>query len=133
MGTAERWTDPTDVKDVWLLDPDDLPAHEVLDRILGRAERILTGLDPNLPTRAAPGTPLGDCVRDVAVDMAVRVLRNPEGLRTVSETTGPMTTQVTHGGEEPGVLYVTDAERQLLGIRSRRRQHVFSVSTRPRR
>ncbi|VEG28042.1 Gp19/Gp15/Gp42 family protein [Actinomyces howellii] len=121
------------VRGAWLLDPEDLPEDSVLQGLIGRAERLLRGLSPSLGDRAARDPDLADRVQDVVVAMVLRVVSNPEGVRSTSETTGPLTTSVTYGGSDPGQLFVTDTEKDLLGIRrGRRRQAAFSVSMRPR-
>ena len=126
-------TSPDAIRTAWLLDPEDLPEDDVLAGLIGRAERLLWGLSPSLRDRMARDPDLVDRVQDVVVAMVLRVVSNPEGVRSTSETTGPLTTSVTYGGAAPGELCVTDAERDLLGIRrGRRRQSVFSVSMRPR-
>lgn len=126
------WAQPEAVRDAWLLDAD-LPDDNTLTALLGRAQRHLEGLDRSLAGRVAVDSALAAAAADVLVDMVIRLLRNPEGTRTVSETTGPISTNVTYGGDEPGSLYVTDEERELLRIRSHRRQRAFSVSMRPPR
>lgn len=127
-------TSPDQVRASWLLDPEDLPEDSIVRVLVARAERLLRGLDRGLADRAARDPDLTERIQDVVVAMVLRVLSNPEGIRSTSETTGPLTTSVTYGGDEPGGLYVSDAEKDLLGIRrGRRRQQVFSVSMRPRR
>ncbi|AYD89673.1 hypothetical protein D5R93_05735 [Actinomyces lilanjuaniae] len=120
-----------DVRDAWLLDVEDLPGEEALTRLVGRATRRLLGLDRRLASRLATDPDLASTARDVVVDMVLRVVSNPERIRTSSETTGPLTRSVTFGGDDPGGLYISDEEMRALGIR-RRRQQVFSAPGRPR-
>lgn len=126
------WATPDHLRAAWLLDDEDLPADEDLTALLGRAQRRLSALDPHLPGRVAASPALAAVATDVVVDMVLRVLRNPEGLRTASETTGPITNSLTYGGDDPGALYVTAEEKRMLSIRPRRRQQAFSVPTRIR-
>lgn len=121
------WATSTDLRDAWLLDPQDLPDDAALTLLIDRAGRYLLSLDPRLQARAQADPGLASLCVDVVVAMAMRVLTNPEGIRSVSETTGPMTRSVTYGGETPGNLFVTEEEKRLLGIR--RRQRAFSVPT----
>jgi gene 19 protein len=124
------WTTPEHVRAGWLLDPGDLPGDDALTTLIGRAERILKRLDRTLATRVAGDPELEDTARDVVAAMVLRVVTNPEGIRSYSETTGPLTTSVTHSGDDPGGIYVTDTEKDVLGIRrGRRRQQVFSAPT----
>ena len=124
------WTTPEHVRAGWLLDPGDLPGDDALTTLIGRAERILKRLDRTLGNRV-PGEPKPeDTAQNAIAAMGLRVFTNPEGIRSYSETTGPLTTSVTHSGDDPGGIYVTDTEKDVLGIRrGRRRQQVFSAPT----
>jgi len=55
-----------------------------------------------------------DNVKDVVTSMVQRVFRNPEGVRTRQETTGPFSGSVTLGGDQPGELWITDDELSRL-------------------
>jgi len=100
------------VVDAWIGDdaPTDLAK---VDLWVGRAERLLRSKLPGLSARisADPVEPdLLDNVKDVVTSMVQRVFRNPEGVRTRQETTGPFSGSVTLGGDQPGELWVTDDE-----------------------
>jgi len=100
------------VVDAWIGDdaPTDLAK---VDLWIGRAERLLRSKLPGLTARigADPAEPdLLDNVKDVVTSMVQRVFRNPEGVRTRQETTGPFSGSVTLGGDQPGELWVTDDE-----------------------
>ena len=107
-----NWTTATEVVDAWIGDdaPTDLAK---VDLWVGRAERLLRSKLPGLSARisADPVEPdLLDNVKDVVTSMVQRVFRNPEGVRTRQETTGPFSGSVTLGGDQPGELWVTDDE-----------------------
>jgi hypothetical protein len=55
-----------------------------------------------------------DNVKDVVTSMVQRVFRNPEGVRTRQETTGPFSGSVTLGGDQPGELWITADELALI-------------------
>jgi hypothetical protein len=80
--------------------------------LLDRAERKVTG-KIDVPARVLTGrTTLLD-VRDVLVDMVIRVLRNPQG--TTSQTTGPFS-QVLDRSVASGRLEITLEDRERLGM-----------------
>lgn len=82
---------------------------------LNAAHRLLRGKAPGLDARVASGVLDRDLVKDVIVEMVLRVLRNPSGFR--SETDGDYSysrdTQVASGR-----LVVTDDDLETLGFGS---------------
>jgi len=127
------WTTAADVVAVWI--GDDAPTDLALvDRWVGRAERLLRAKVPGLALRvdADPVTEpdLLDNVKDVVSSMVQRVFRNPEGVRTRQESTGPFSGSVTLGGDQPGELWVTDDELARISL-SGTRGSAFTVDTIP--
>ena len=111
------WTNATDVLAAWI--GDDAPADaDLIDIWIGKAERLLRAKVPGLDARiyASPETEpdLFGNIRDVVSAMVQRVFRNPEGVRQRQETTGPFSGSVTYGGDQPGALWITDAELAVL-------------------
>jgi hypothetical protein len=99
-----------------------------------KAERLLRAKVPSLQARvdADPVTEpdlLGN-VKDVVTAMVQRVFRNPEGIRQRQETTGPFTGSVTFGGDQPGSLWVTDAELSMISPSGSNRG-AFTIDTIP--
>jgi hypothetical protein len=96
---------------------DDAPTDTALvDVWVGKAERLLRHKVPDLQSRIDGGLEpdlLGN-VKDVVTSMVQRVFRNPMGVRTVQESTGPLGGSVTYGGDQPGALWVTDTEFAML-------------------
>lgn len=125
------WTSATDVQDSWLGDPIELE-EATINAWIDRAERKIRREIPNIEERIDSGdeTDLIDTVRDVVVEMLERKFRNPEGIRQVQETTGPMSGSITYGGDHPGQLYLTDENRQALMV-SAERYRAFSVDLLP--
>lgn len=111
------WTSAAEVIDAWI--GDDAPDDETkVDNWIGKAERLLRSKVPSLQARLAADPVveldlLGN-VKDVVTGMVHRVFRNPEGVRQRQEGTGPFTGSVTYGGDQPGALWVTQAELDLL-------------------
>lgn len=127
------WTTAAEVLAAWI--GGDAPSDTALvDVWVGKAERLLRAKVPTLAERvdADPETEpdlLGN-VKDVVTAMVQRVFRNPEGIRQRQETTGPFTGSVTYGGDQPGALWVTDAELSLISPAGTNRG-AFTIDTIP--
>jgi hypothetical protein len=105
------WTTAAEVVAAWI--GDDAPTDSAkVDLWIGKAERLLRAKSPDLQSRldAALDLDLLSNIQDVVTSMVQRVFRNPEGVRTRQETTGPFSGSVTLGGDQPGELWVTDDE-----------------------
>jgi hypothetical protein len=128
-----NWTTADEVVASWIGDdaPADLPKIETW---IGKAERLLRSKLPDLYGRveADPVTEpdLLSNVRDVVVTMVQRVFRNPEGVRTRQESTGPFGGSVTYGGDQPGALWVTDDELARVSLAGSNRG-AFTIDTIP--
>lgn len=110
-----------DVKNAWLGPGKLNTGDDKITTWLGKAEREIRNrvddLDARLAAEAAetpPSTRLRDLVIDVAVDMVIRKLQNPDGTRSRTKGTGPFNRAVTYGGDNPGALEPTDAELDKL-------------------
>jgi len=128
-----NWTTAVEVVDAWI--GDDAPADLAkVDLWVGRAERLLRAKVPGLAARvvADPVAELDlvDNVKDVVTSMVQRVFRNPEGVRTRQETTGPFSGSVTLGGDQPGELWVTDDELARVSLAGSNRG-AFTIDTIP--
>ncbi|KTS90677.1 hypothetical protein NS183_07780 [Microbacterium testaceum] len=120
----ETWTSVTDVTDAWIGEgaPED---YLKIATWIEKAEREIRYRVPDIVARIEAQaaeipsrTDLIDTARDVVVAMVTRVFRNPEGIRSVSDTKGPFSTSTTYGGDAPGGLTLTDAEvSKLAGSR----------------
>lgn len=126
------WTDPTDVTDSWI-PADDAPTDTDLIQIwIDRAERYLKAKVPTLAARIADEeTDLLEKTQDVVSAMVQRLFRNPDGTRQRQETTGPFTESMTFGGDQPGSLWLTDDELQLLAGVSPGRHTAYSIDLLP--
>lgn len=133
------WTTPADVTDSWI--GPDAPTDDLLvQRWIERAEREVRYRVPDLQERidlelieVPPRTDLQDMAIDVVVSMVSRVFRNPEGFRTVNQSsgTGPFSESQsrTYGGETPGGLAMTDDE--LAKLQGQSASGAFSVDLLP--
>lgn len=127
------WTTATEVVAAWI--GGDAPTDTALVGVwVEKAERLLRNKVPDLQVRIDAGTAtepdlLGN-VQDVVTAMVQRVFRNPEGVRQRQEGTGPFTGSVTYGGDQPGALWVTDAELALISVAGTNRG-AFTIDTLP--
>jgi hypothetical protein len=127
------WTTAAEVTAAWI--GGDAPTESALvDVWVGKAERLLRAKVPGLDARVAADPEvepdlLGN-VKDVVTAMVQRVFRNPEGVRTRQESTGPFGGSVTYGGDQPGALWVTDAELAMISPAGTNRG-AFTIDTIP--
>lgn len=109
------WTVAQDVLDAWI--GDGKPVDEAAVTVwIGRAERLVRSQVKGIQVRIESGDEpdLLEDVRDVVVSMVERKFRNPEGVRTRAEATGPFSGSVTLGGDQPGELWITDDELRRI-------------------
>ena len=125
------WTTAAEVVAAWIGDdaPTDLAK---VDLWIGKAERLLRTKAPDLQGRLdiALDLDLLSNIQDVVTSMVQRVFRNPEGVRTRQETTGPFSGSVTLGGDQPGELWVTDDELARISGAGLNRG-AFTIDTTP--
>jgi hypothetical protein len=118
-----------DVKSRWLTG--DVPATDAqILTLIGDAEDIILGEFPTIEADVAGGVVPAPRVVRVVARMVHRVLRNPEGIRSTQESTGPFSGSTTFGGDNPGELYLTDDDRRDIGGRKTKGK-AFTVSTIP--
>ena len=79
--------------------------------LLRRASALVRNAFPNVDAQIASGKLDPLVVAQAVINMVVRVLRNPEALRSV--TTGPFT-RAFDVGEAAGLLVITGAEESML-------------------
>lgn len=109
------WTIPADVTDAWI--GEGAPADTgKIQTWIDKAEREIRFRVPDIQARldADPTGDLLDTARDVVVAMVVRVFRNPEGIRSINDATGPFSRSTTYGGDTPGGLTLTESELSKL-------------------
>ena len=127
------WTTPAEVTAAWI--GGDAPTDAALVGVwVDKAERLLRAKVPTLAARVAADPVvepdlLGN-VKDVVTAMVQRVFRNPDGIRTRQDSTGPFSGSVTYGGDQPGSLWVTDAELSMISPAGSNRG-AFSIDTIP--
>jgi hypothetical protein len=127
------WTSAAEVIAAWI--GDDAPTDTAkIDLWIGRAERMLrsrvAGLEARMFAQPTTEPDLQESVSDVITSMVQRVFRNPEGVRTRQETTGPFSGSVTLGGDQPGELWITDDELSRVSLTGTNRG-AFTIDTIP--
>lgn len=122
------WAGADDVRARWV--SGDLPASdEVVDTLIADAEDALAAAIPGLPALIEGGTIPHDRAIRVVSRIVIRLLRNPDGVRTLQETTGQFSGSTTYAGDTLGEIVVTDADRrELLGKGTARGRRAFSFS-----
>jgi hypothetical protein len=84
-------------------------------RLLEFASALVKQQVPLVDERLADGSLSADAVASVITAMVVRVLRNPEGRRQVTESAGPFSESwAIDQAVSSGVLYLSETERAAL-------------------
>lgn len=105
------------------VDFDGISSAQVEALIAKATLRLLTEI-PTITARVAAGALSDQLVSSVVQDMVVRVLQNPQGLRSVSIDDYQATVDRTLSS---GQIYVTEAERALLSPGPTRQCRVGSL------
>lgn len=125
---ALLWTEPGDVTDRWIGGP--VPATgPQIETLLADVEDLILSEFPDLSERVDDGLLPLSRVKRVAARVVIRHLKNPDGVRSQMEGAGPFQKNTTYGGDEPGALYLSDADRADLGGTKTRR--AFQVDMTP--
>lgn len=127
-----EWAGYDDIATRWV--GDTVPGSvQVVEQLIVDAEDLIRYEVPDVEDRIA------DDVLDVArlarvvANVVIRHLRNPQGLRSQQESTGPFSSSFTVAGDRPGELWLSDADRALLsGDSASRRPVAFTIDPTPR-
>lgn len=106
---------------------------QTLGVLLEDAEDLALREFPNLLEHIDSGAVRLATVKRVISNVVIRRLRNPEGIRTIQDSTGPFSGSTTFAGDHPGELYLTDADRKDLSGGERVGRRAFSVMPNYRR
>ena len=116
------YADQADVKDLWD-DYTEAAIPKIQSRI-GKASRLVDNRTPligglTVAQRVAASPEFADTVKDVVVEMVLRVLRNPEGARQKSVTVDDATESTTiDSALSSGEMFISDDElADLMGIK----------------
>ena len=120
-----------DVKNRWLDALGPLPASDQqLLTLIEDAEGMILEAFPDIPARITDKRLRKSTVVRVASRMVLRVLRNPDGTRTVQESAGGVLQSRTTSGDILGEVYLTDQDRSELADRGRAQKGVRFLTPR---
>lgn len=91
---------------------------DYIDRKLTSAELVVRSVAGSIESRIGSGQTTFEAVKLVLCNMVIRLLRNPEGVRT--QTVGPFSVSLDQSSSS-AQLVITKEDRQLLGLRARAR------------
>lgn len=91
---------------------------EYIERKLTSAELVVKAVAGDIGARIGSGATSFEAVKLVLCNMVIRLLRNPEGVRT--QTVGPFSVSLDSGASS-AQLVITREDRQLLGLKARSR------------
>lgn len=124
------WTNYDDVASRWISGV--IPADETqVTTLIGDAEDTIIREYPDIQDRIDEGSLPVERVQKVTARMVIRFLRNPTGVRSVTQGAGPFQQSTTFGGDEPGAMYLTDADRYELAGPTSQKGKAFSVDMTP--
>ncbi|MEG9248011.1 Gp19/Gp15/Gp42 family protein [Arthrobacter sp. Soc17.1.1.1] len=104
--------------------------EQVIEWLLSEASTKLRLRVPNVDAMVAEAGLLADAAKIAVVNAVKRVLQNPEAVRQISTTTGPVTDSKTiDAAVSSGFVYIS--EEDLTGLRRKRsRQRIRSFRVR---
>ncbi len=91
---------------------------EYVERKLTSAELVVKAVAGDIGARIGAGQTSFEAVKLVLCNMVIRLLRNPEGVRT--QTVGPFSVSLDQSSSS-AQLVITREDRQLLGLKARAR------------
>lgn len=135
MATDDGWSGVTtqDVLDRWPSDESAPMDTDWIENQIFDAEDAIVREMPDVPDRLTSGAIPQRRLARVISRMIVRLMRNPEGLRTVQLGSGSFSTNNTYGGDHPGELYLTDEDRRDLSGPGASSRRAFAISPSLRR
>lgn len=119
------WTDVDEVRER-ALGVDEGFTDSQIQRLIEDAEDIVQAAFPLVESQVPKDIPIERVARVVS-GMVIRRLRNPEGIRTFQDSTGPYSGSTTFAGDNPGELYLTDDDKRALSVGAGAGRRAFSV------
>lgn len=118
------WASPQDVRDRWL-GSEKLPEDSVISKWLEDAETFIFAEFPDLPAQLTqdPDGMWRSRVVLVSAQLTIAALKNPDGIRQRSQTSGVFTSSETLGSETISSEFRLTAQHRSL-LATRRRKHV---------
>lgn len=117
-----EWAQPSDLQKLWF-GRGILPGNaEQQKALLARAKRKIElaykTASLSLEDALASNLTTEEDLKSVQVDLAMAVLKNPMGVRSLNEAAGPYSGGITFSGDYLGTLFMTDEMYEQLGIPS---------------
>lgn len=126
--TPEGWSgvDSGDVIDRW---PGGDPplTDDQINTLVKDAEDAILREFTDMPDRLASGKVPPRRITRVIARMVIRLMRNPEGLRTVQQGEGSFSGSLTYAGDHPGEVYMTDEDRRDLAGKTGSGRRAFGI------
>lgn len=107
------WLDVDDVRRRALGADEDFDDAQLSD-LIEDAEDVAEQAFPDLADRVTSGVTKLRTVQRVLAGAVIRRIRNPDGIRTIQDSTGPFAGSTTFAGDHPGEIYLTDDDRSAL-------------------
>lgn len=124
------WTTYQDIQNRWIGDPFNATQSQV-ETLIADSEDTISREFPTIQARIDDESLPQIRVIKVTFNMVARVLRNPNGLRSVNKGGGPFQESVTYGGDEPGALYLTEQDKRELAIGIQGQGDAFGIDMTP--
>jgi hypothetical protein len=122
------WTSYSDVADRWVGNDPIINEEELVTALIDDAEAVILSKFPKIQDRIDAESLSVAVIKMVVARQVSRVLRNPESLTYLQQTTGPFGSGKNYGGGNVDI-FLTDDEVDLLSV-SRGRK-AFSIDTAP--
>lgn len=126
-----QWTSTPEVRERSLGADDDF-SDEQITRLIDDAEDVVLAAFPAIESQVPDPIPLARVARVVS-GMVIRRLRNPDGIRTLQDSTGPYSGSTTYAGDHPGEIYLSEEDKRALTVGTASGRRAFSVMPNYRR
>lgn len=124
------WVTPLDIESRWLHERQ-MPKLDVVGVWIGDAEALVLSEFPDIQQRIDDGDLSLADVKRIVSQMVLRVLANPDNVRSRQQGIGGYSDGTTFAGEMPGGLNLTDEDRATLSGLSSKRGKAFTVDGTP--
>ncbi len=112
-----NWTFPQDIEDRWI--GEDFPQNtDLIEALIMDAEIIIKSEYPRIQERIDDNVLDIEVIKFVVARMVSRVLRNPEGLSYIQQSTGPFSQAKNYGGGSVD-MWITEQEKDMLAPNQR--------------
>lgn len=109
------WTTPADITSRWV-GPGVPTDTDLVEALISDAEQIIIASYPRIQARIDDESLPIERVVFVVSQMVSRTLRNPEGLTSWQQATGPFSQSRTFNASDNSLgIYLSDSEMKLLG------------------